>query len=479
MLYGHDTTDSKTIDKSPTHGDGDLNRSPASNDNATIDTKSSKTKNSKKSMSMGDKRRGSPSSLLRPISSSIELGTTNNNNNNSKTSKDYQYGSSAIPIPTSTSSSSTPSLAEKDEELTPEEQQQFQQHAMSKAISYTINSLLGNGNSSIISNHNESRKASREVKKDKGSRSKSSLSNQSSDSGASLSTVPASLFGIAEQDQNSFLRHLLDTSDPIPSSSASSSSPPSTSKLLERSAINPSNKSKSSSTSSKSKKSTKLRNSNLTPSISSNSHSNISSRGTRADPVSKVVPATPVSSSSAPTQLSPYNYLLHPQRLHHEVINYTPPTFPHPPYSHPSLPLLPPNFIPNVGTHPYLGHLTPPNFPTPVHYNGETALNLSQRGGDWSSSGLPNQSSFDRASSKPQDLSIRRRRGNSYYEDSIDFTTIDTGEIIIFAYKYKLQRLGKRYKILLNSECSCSKFNGFLSYVSDVPLNLCKKPRPS
>ncbi|XP_021944257.2 protein hairless-like isoform X2 [Folsomia candida] len=102
--------------------------------------------------------------------------------------------------------------------LPPEQQQIFQQQTMSKAISYTINSLLSphnNQESSLSSLRNLSGKLTGTPQgKDKTKAGKRELNKSSN----VLSMQHASnYFGIkGDHDQNSFLRHLLDTSDPIP-----------------------------------------------------------------------------------------------------------------------------------------------------------------------------------------------------------------------------------------------------------------------
>jgi len=83
-----------------------------------------------------------------------------------------------------------------------------QQRAMSNAISYTINSLLGNGNPNdpaIPEKEVLTKKSKDRTDKKKGNKKHPEVS---------------ALFGVAGQDQNSFLRHLLDTSDPIPASTS-------------------------------------------------------------------------------------------------------------------------------------------------------------------------------------------------------------------------------------------------------------------
>jgi len=134
--------------------------------------------------------RSSPYSLLRP---SAERGTRSND---------------ASPL---RDAEGEDSVQEQEELLlTPEEQQQY---AMSRAISYTITSLLSQGPPSL---HLDKR-----IMSSPDITTHSQFANSSGN--VKPLTHPGCLnpFG-SEQDTNSFLRHLLDTSDPIPTSTHSS-----------------------------------------------------------------------------------------------------------------------------------------------------------------------------------------------------------------------------------------------------------------
>jgi hypothetical protein len=120
-----------------------------------------------------------------------------------------------------------------------QQQEKFlQRQTMSKAISYTINSLLSNPSSGESSNNgggggsNKNSllkpslnsnpcipgRSSAPVTDNSSSNGRSSKSKSNTTNHRQQQDILPGLFGIkSEQDQKSFLRHLLDTSDPIPS----------------------------------------------------------------------------------------------------------------------------------------------------------------------------------------------------------------------------------------------------------------------
>ncbi|ODN06641.1 Protein hairless [Orchesella cincta] len=96
------------------------------------------------------------------------------------------------------------------------EQKLFQQHTVSKAINYTIQSLLGTGGDPPASlSSKQSLKEQGGYSQSKEASSHGHLQNiqKGSRHSSPINCTPTSR---PDQDQKSFLRHLLDTSDPIP-----------------------------------------------------------------------------------------------------------------------------------------------------------------------------------------------------------------------------------------------------------------------
>lgn len=111
----------------------------------------------------------------------------------------------------------------------------LQQQTVKKAISYTINSLLGTNG--ISESHKNKVPCSITSKFDnqQGGNRRCNLDNESSSSmkkRSSKTTDSPPIFELNIQDQNSFLRHLLDSSDPIPSTIPSPEVPNSVENLI-------------------------------------------------------------------------------------------------------------------------------------------------------------------------------------------------------------------------------------------------------
>lgn len=105
-----------------------------------------------------------------------------------------------------------------NEHLSPRQEQQYlQQQTVSKAISYTINSLLGTGSITGDVPIKAKESTSHKLGKESLCGHKSSPYQNQRDIVRNSTTIRNANSHRPENDQKSFLRHLLDTSDPIPS----------------------------------------------------------------------------------------------------------------------------------------------------------------------------------------------------------------------------------------------------------------------